>query len=424
MKTEFTLTQKRALAVATVIAILFGAYFLRQYFVLIVVAAVVAYLFSPLYNRLNKRMGMGLSATLTLLAAFASVIVPVGLIVLIAVVQITEMVKSVADWVQKTDLSTLGDKTLKFVNDLLARVPFADVTVTPEMIRKAMTTVAQNGGEWLLHTLQGAAGGLIGGITAAILFLYVFLSLLTNKEGVQRLIRQLNPLGEEVTDLYLAKMGAMVNGTVRGQFIIAVCQGFAGATSIYIAGFHDGFFIFAILLSALSVIPLGSGVVSIPFGVGMMLFGNVFGGIFVIAFHIIVVTNIDNVLRPILVPKEARLDSALMLLSVFAGIAMFGAFGIVIGPVLMIVIVTTISVYLAVYKGVPMEHHDDDDTEKSKKNKGKLRRLALKARQAQPATGSADNDKDEKEDDPDADAEDTEAAAAAEATDVAKPNAP
>ena len=71
MDTEFTLTQKRALAVATVIAILFGAYFLRSYFILIVVAAVAAYLFTPLFNRLNKRFGTGLSATLTLLAAFA-----------------------------------------------------------------------------------------------------------------------------------------------------------------------------------------------------------------------------------------------------------------------------------------------------------------------------------------------------------------
>jgi predicted PurR-regulated permease PerM len=384
MKTEFTLTQRRALAVATVIAVLFGAYFLRKYFILIVVAAVVVYLFSPLYNRLTKRMGTGLSATLTLLAVFASVIVPVGLIGLLAVVQITEMVRSVAAWVEKTDLSTLGDKTLKFVNELLARVPFADITVTPEMLRKAMTTVAQKGGEYLLHLLQGAAGGVVGGITAAILFIYVFISLLTNKDAVQRLIRQLNPLGEEVTDLYLAKMGAMVGGTVKGQFIIAVCQGVAGAISIYIAGFHDGFFIFAVILSALSVIPLGSGIISIPFGVGMILFGNVFGGIFVIAFHIIVVTNIDNFLRPILVPREARLDSALMLLSVFAGIGMFGAFGIVIGPVLMIVIVTTISVYLAVYKGVPLETHDDGDTKRSKKKKSVLRRLTRKARKSTP----------------------------------------
>jgi predicted PurR-regulated permease PerM len=390
MKTEFTLTQRRALAVATVIAILFGAYFLRKYFILIVVAAVVVYLFNPLYNRLTKRMGTGLSATLTLLAVFASVIVPVGLIGLLAVAQITEMVRSVAAWVEKTDLSTLGDKTLTGVNEMLKRVPFADVTVTPEMIRKAMTTVGQNVGEYLLHLLQGAAGGVVGGITAAILFIYVFISLLTNKDAVQRLIRQLNPLGEEATDLYLAKMGAMVGGTVRGQFIIAVCQGVAGAISIYIAGFHDGFFIFAVVLSALSVIPLGSGIITIPFGVGMMLFGNVFGGLFVVLFHIIVVTNIDNVLRPILVPREARLDSALMLLSVFAGIAMFGAFGIVLGPVLMIVIVTTISVYLAVYKGVPLEQQEDDDTERSKKKKSVLQRLTRRARKSAPEAPETD----------------------------------
>jgi predicted PurR-regulated permease PerM len=367
MDTEFTLTQKRALAVATAIAILFGAYFLRGYFILIVVAAVVAYLFTPLFNRLNRRIGTGLSATLTLLAAIASVAVPLGLFVFLAVVQITNMVERVAEWVGRTDLSALGDQALRFVNDVLHRVPFIDVTLTPDSLRSAMTSAAQNVGHWLLGLLQGAAGGVFGGITAAILFLYVFISLLVNRESLLTIIRQLNPLGEDVTDLYMSKMGAMVKGTVMGQFVIAVCQGVAGAASIYIAGFHQGFFLFAVLLSALSVIPLGSGVVTIPFGVGMILFGNVFGGVFVILFHLIVVTNIDNFLRPILVPRAARLDSALMLLAVFAGIAMFGAWGIVIGPVLMIVIVTTISVYLAVYKGVPMAEPEDDEKPKKRR---------------------------------------------------------
>ena len=381
MNTEFTLTQKRALAVATAAAILFGAYFLRVYFILIVVAAVAAYLFTPLFNRLNKRLSTGISATLTLLAAIASVGVPLALFVFLAIVQITNMVERVAEWVGRTDLSALGDQALRFVNELLHRVPFVDVTVTPDSLRSSMTTVAQKVGEWLLGLLQGAAGGVFGGITAAILFLYVFISLLTNRDSVLKIIRQLNPLGEEVTDLYMAKMGAMVKGTVMGQFVIAVCQGVAGAASIYIAGFHQGFFLFAVLLSALSVIPLGSGIVTIPFGIGMILFGNVFGGVFVILFHLIVVTNIDNFLRPILVPRAARLDSALMLLAVFAGIAMFGAWGIVIGPVLMIVIVTTISVYLAVYKGVPMEQHDD---ESSPKKKRRLRWLTRRARRAEP----------------------------------------
>jgi predicted PurR-regulated permease PerM len=368
VNTEFTLSQKRALAIATVIAILFGAYFLRTYFILIVVAAVAAYLFQPLYTRLNKRLGAGLSATLTLLAAFAAVIVPLSLFVFLAVIQITTMVERVAVWVQHTDLSALGDRSLALANELLDRLPFVNYDITPESLQGWMTTVAQEVGKWLLGLLQGAAGGAFGAITAGILFLYVFLSLLTNRDKVLLLIRRLNPLGEEITDLYMSKMGAMVKGTVMGQFVIAVCQGVAGAGSIYIAGFHQGFFLFAVLLSALSVIPLGSGIITIPFGVGMILFGNIFGGVFVILFHLIVVTNIDNFLRPILVPRAARLDSALMLLAVFAGIAMFGAWGIVIGPVLMIIIVTTISVYLAVYKGVPMDQPDEKDSKPKRRN--------------------------------------------------------
>jgi len=359
MNTEFTLTQKRALAIFTLIALLFGAYFLRNFFVLIVVAAVGAYLFTPLFKWFNKRLGTGLSATCTLLSALVIVIVPVGLLVVLAFVQISRMVDSIAGWVKTTDLSRLGDNVLRELNDLLARIPFAHTTITAETLRKAMVTVGRNAGEWLLHFLQGAVGGIAGAVTAAIIFLYVFVALLVNREKVRTLIAQLNPLGEEVTDLYLKKAGAMVRGTVSGQFVIALCQGVAGAASIYVAGFHHGFFIFAVLLTALSIIPLGGGIVTIPFGIGMIFYGNIAGGAFVILWHLLVVTNIDNFLRPILVPRDARLNQALMLLSVFAGIAMFGAWGIVIGPVLMILIVTTVDVYLAVYKGVDLEKPDD-----------------------------------------------------------------
>ncbi len=347
MNSEFTVTQRRALAVFTVIALLFGAYFLRDYFVLIVVAAVGAYIFTPLFRRLNRRMSTGLSAAGTLLVALAAVVIPVGLGGSLAVVQISRTVGHIAEWVEKTDMSTLGDKALQFVNGLLARVPFVHAEVTIEGLRHAMVTVGQRGGELLLHLLQGTVGGVVGAVTSAIIFLYVFVALLVHRDRLHALIGQLNPLGDEITELYLTKTGSMVRGTVGGQFVIALFQGVAGAASIYIGGFHQGFFIFAILLTALSIIPLGGGIVTMPFGIGMALFGNVVGGVFVFVFHLVVVTNIDNFLRPILVPKDARLNSALMLLAVFAGIGMFGFWGIVIGPVIMILIVTTIEVYVA-----------------------------------------------------------------------------
>jgi predicted PurR-regulated permease PerM len=109
MNTEFTLNQKRAVAIFTIIALLFGAYFLRDFFVLIVMAAVGAYLFTPLFNRFNRRLGSGLSATCTLLSALVIVAVPIGLLVVLAFVQISRMVTNVADWVKTTDLSRLSD---------------------------------------------------------------------------------------------------------------------------------------------------------------------------------------------------------------------------------------------------------------------------------------------------------------------------
>jgi predicted PurR-regulated permease PerM len=363
MLDEFTLTQKRALAVLTVIALAFGAYFLRRYLILIAVAAVLAYLFRPMFNRLRRKMNVGFSATLTLLAAFAIVLIPLGGVIFLAVMQISEMVTTVTHWVANTDMTALGHQLLDSTNRLLAKVPFVHVNITMDTIRENVAKVGRGAGDIALRFARDSVGNIAIMVTSAIIFLYVFLALLTNGDRVVALFRDLNPLGPQVSDIYLAKIGAMVTATVRGQFIIALCQGVSGAISIYIGGIHDGFFMFVIFLTALSFIPLGSGIVTIPLGIGMALYGNVAGGLFVALFHIIGVTNIDNALRPFLVPRSAHLHPALMLLSVFAGLGMFGFWGIVLGPVIMIIIVTTISVYLAVYKGAPLKTVAEDEAE-------------------------------------------------------------
>ncbi|MBX7450980.1 AI-2E family transporter [Mycolicibacterium sp. 3033] len=362
----FTLTQKRALAVATVAALGFGAYFLRTYLLLIAVAAVLAFLFGPLYRRLRARMNTALSATVTLLAAVATVLVPLSGVIALAVLQINELVTSIGRWAEQTDFTALAQRLLDSANEVLARIPFVNITLTQDSVREAATRVGQGAGQLALDFARDSVGSIAATVTALVIFLYVFLALLTNGGTVVDLFRDINPLGAEVSDIYLAKIGAMVSATVKGQFIIAVCQGVAGAVSIYVAGLHDGFFMFLIFLTALSFIPLGSGIVTIPLGIGLAVFGNVAGGVFIVVFHILVTTSIDNLLRPFLVPKSAHLHPALMLLAVFAGLKMFGFWGIVLGPVLMIVIVTTISVYLTVDSGAPLASLTSDPTDDEK----------------------------------------------------------
>ena len=173
MKTEFTPSQKRALGIATAFALLFGAYFLRRYLILVVIAAVVAYLFTPVYNRLRTKLSAGMSTTLTVLTALATVVIPLSLLVTVATFQVSRMLASLATWAKTADLSALGQRGIDLVNGFLGKLPFKAPAVTTDTLRTPVVTAAQNVGEWLLGTLQGAAGGAIGFITAFVAALAV-----------------------------------------------------------------------------------------------------------------------------------------------------------------------------------------------------------------------------------------------------------
>ena len=131
---QFSQNQKRALSVMTVIALAFGAYFLRDYLQLIAIAGVLVYLFRPLYVRFERRWNSGVASALTVLSALAVVIVPLGVILTMAGIQIKEMIDTVSAWVSKTDMSQLGQRILESINAALDRIPFINVDLTPEKL--------------------------------------------------------------------------------------------------------------------------------------------------------------------------------------------------------------------------------------------------------------------------------------------------
>ncbi|MBP7820606.1 AI-2E family transporter [Candidatus Saccharibacteria bacterium] len=343
----------KILSIAMLVALLFGAYFIRDYFVLIAFAAILAFLFNPVYKWLLKKTNgkKGLSSGLTFLAVIFTITIPLAIVVAITVeqaLQLSTMIKEAS-----TNSSGIYNTIVNLidgVNRQLDNIP----NVGPDTIQIAQITewLKTNASEFLksaVSYLSGIAGGLGSLVTKSIIFIYVFLAFLKKQDSILALIRNLNPLGDKVTDHYLAKMGAMTSAMVKGQFAIAVVQGLTDALLLKIVGF-DFFIFWFVLLTFLSIIPLGGGIIVLPIGVIMLLTGHVWEGLVLILGHILIVTNEDNFLRPRFVPNSARLDSALLLISVFAGIAMFGFLGIVIGPVIMIVIVTTIDVYVNTIK--------------------------------------------------------------------------
>ncbi|MFO0882420.1 MAG: AI-2E family transporter [Candidatus Saccharimonadales bacterium] len=344
-----TTTQKRSLSVAVIIALLFGIYFLWGYFILIVFAAILAFIYNSSYHWFLRKtkQRVGLSITLTMLFALVSIVIPLVVILALTVNQAIQFVDVIRN--ASIDSDSVKQTLTNLINSFNATVSHIPGASSSTVSLDSMTAWVKDNlagfTKSVINYLVSVVGGVSAFFTKSIIFIFIFISMLKNQDRIISTLRKLNPLGEKVTDLYIGKISAMTRAMVKGQFIIAFLQGLTDAALLWLVGI-DFFFFWLVLLTFLSIIPLGGGIIVLPIGFIMLFTGHIWQGLVLILGHLLIVTNIDNVLRPRLVPKTARLDSALTILSVFAGLAMFGFLGIVIGPVIMIIIVTTIQVYI------------------------------------------------------------------------------
>lgn len=349
-----TPVQKRALGIAMAAALVIGAYFLKNYLMLIATAIIVAIVFDPIYQRLLKRMKKPkTAASLTLLITIVVIIIPLALIIFMASFQVTSIIDTVKNSGQNTDLNHILDSMNKAINDFLKSLGLS-FQVEQSAFRDQLVNALKALGQNIFDAVTSWVSGIGSLISTLIIYIYVFISILVNQDKLLEFFKKINPLGDQVSNIYIDRADAMTKAMVRGQFIIAFFQGLTDALLLYMAGFHSTFFFYLILLIILSIIPLGGGIIVLPIGAIMILLGDYWQGALLILGHLLIVTNIDNVLRPRLVPASARLDPALVLLSVFSGLAFFGFIGIVLGPVLMILIVTTLQVYLEVFRQTRM----------------------------------------------------------------------
>jgi predicted PurR-regulated permease PerM len=131
-----------------------------------------------------------------------------------------------------------------------------------------------------------------------------------------------------------------VNNTVVGVMYgivgTAFAQGLASVIGFWIAGVPS-----ALLLGAaaflLSVLPLGAPLVSIGAAVWLFNQGAPGWGVFLALWGVLLVGNIDNVVKPLLISRGAAMPFVLVLLGVLGGVVAFGFIGVFLGPTLLAV---------------------------------------------------------------------------------------
>ena len=126
----------------------------------------------------------------------------------------------------------------------------------------------------------------------------------------------------------------MVRATVKGNIVVAAVQGALGGLIFWVLGIPSPL-LGGVLMAFLSLLPAaGAGIVWAPVAVYLLLSGDIWQGVVLTLFGVLVIGLVDNILRPILVGKDTQLPDFVVLISTVGGMALLGLNGFVIGPVI------------------------------------------------------------------------------------------
>jgi predicted PurR-regulated permease PerM len=325
---------------------------IRPFFTVLVVSVIAVIMLKPVYDSFLERKSFrkrpGLAASATLLSVFLVLVIPVLLIVWVTVGQLSGFLEELA----AVDL----DAVIQNIQQTLAELPLVgevppSETSTNETVRPLFSSIAQGLADFAL----GLASSIPSLLVQGIIFVVVVASLLPVYDTLIPSLEAISPLGQEISELYTRKITAMVKSLVLGVFLIAILQGAAMGLFFWIAGLPY-VFLLTLLSMLLALIPMvGISWLVIGIAIISVLTGNWAQALIVLFGFYGVVNWIDILLRPKLLSQEASINFALFIVAIFGGLVWAGIMGLFYGPILMLLLVTTIQIYAERYA------HEDRD---------------------------------------------------------------
>jgi predicted PurR-regulated permease PerM len=175
-------------------------------------------------------------------------------------------------------------------------------------------------------------GGALSFILSFVLGLYVVFFLLRDGERIGRIVLKTVPIERSIADRLADRFLRIVRATIKGTGVVGLVQGTAGGIMLAVVGVPSPFLL-GVLMVILAIIPVvGTAAVWLPAGIWLLATGQIWQGLFVLVVGFVVISSIDNVLRPILVGRDTGIPDWIILVTTLGGISLAGFSGIVLGP--------------------------------------------------------------------------------------------
>lgn len=348
---------RRLLVAGLILGILLLTFTVLQPFIVpLIWGAILSYVSWPMHLRILKFCGGRSSVASLITTLLVTIIIVVPLVWLIMLLR-TEAVVAYSE-VQAflatkpvlpqaiRDLPWVGASAQDLLNQLAA---------DPKALREQFVL--------LMEQSSLEVSRLVGGVgrNVAKLFFAVFSMFFLLRDG-PRLMREARAvlggiLGPRVHD-YLDAAAYTTQAVVYALMLGALAQGVAAGIGYWIFGVQAPALMGAVTVM-IALIPFGAPMVWGSLAAWALVRGELFDGIGLILWGLILVSWVDNIVRPLVISNATRMPFLLVVFGVLGGVLAFGLVGLFIGPVLL-------AVSLAIWREWHEEHstHDEAGNEK------------------------------------------------------------
>ena len=320
-------------------------------FIGVIIFSIVTVFFAyPIYEKSFKKFKKKwLSLIITWGSILLTLTIPIAFLGIITFNQTSLFIDDIWELITaETSIQELiqDNSLLPTIETISEKVSDIWFEIQKEKIYTISTNIITTIWNWLTSVIVGLVNSIFSIILNLLIFFIVTTGLILHRQQTLEYIKQISPLERKQTETYLSRIWNMIGAIIKWTFLIAIIQWLITGISFAITGVPYTMF-WTILVSFLSLIPfIWAWVIAVPIAIIFLLMGNVWEWIFLLVVNMLIVWNIDTVLRPVFIWNDTKINPAILILSLFGGIALFGIIGIFYWPIIMVFILTTIEFYI------------------------------------------------------------------------------
>ncbi|MBU0757127.1 MAG: AI-2E family transporter [Nanoarchaeota archaeon] len=316
--------------VPTLVLICFGVLcflIIKPFLSLIVTSILIAYIFSPIHNLINKKIsGKAWSSLIMCIIVTLTVTLPFILLTNPVVTKAPKLISSITSDINisKIQLDSFNDimhENYGFMIDFSTAI-------------NALFT-------WLADGVQKVVLSVPTLIFNAIIILIFLYYIFKDGKELSILLKLIVPIKKENKKAFIDKIRKITDGIIYGHIIASFVQAIVATIGFLIFGVK-GAFLLGFLTLFVAIIPMfGTPLIFAPVGLWMIFTGVKSGnfsltgkGIGLIIYGFAVVTTIDNFIKPKIISDQADIHPVVIIIGVFGGLALFGFIGLIIGPLI------------------------------------------------------------------------------------------